>query len=128
MQKIHLKLLALVVVIAALFLYIWACAGNGENNPVTNPPPAGGSNVSVIDNAYSPASLTVQAGTMVMWRNNGNSQHTVTSGDPNNAGALFDSGLLGNGAMFQHMFNDKGTFPYFCRVHGSIMSGTIVVQ
>jgi len=127
-MKITLKLLAMAAVIAALFLYISACAGNGEG-VVTNPPPnGGGSNVSVIDDAFSPQSLTVQAGTMVMWRNNGNSQHTVTSGDPNNAGGVFDSGLLGNGATFQHMFNDKGTFPYFCRVHGSIMSGTIVVQ
>jgi len=127
MQKITFKLLALIAVIATLFLYIWACAGNGDNM-VTNPPPGGGTNVSVIDDAFNPVSLTIPAGTMVMWRNNGNSQHTVTSGSPSNAGGLFDSGLLGNGATFQHMFNDRGTFPYFCRVHGSIMSGTIVVQ
>jgi len=35
--------------------------------------------VSIIDNAYSPPTLTVVPGAIVIWTNNGNVTHTVTS-------------------------------------------------
>ena len=39
----------------------------------------------------------------------------------------FDSGSLAQNATFSHTFNTAGTFPYYCRVHGAMMQGTIVV-
>lgn len=81
------------------------------------------SNVSIGDNFFSPAQLTVSVGTTVIWTNNGFSAHTVTD----NSGSVFDSGILNRGSMFQFRFTNAGSFPYFCRVHGQVMSGTITV-
>jgi plastocyanin len=81
------------------------------------------SNVSIGDNFFSPAQLTVSVGTTVIWTNNGFSSHTVTD----NSGSVFDSGILNRGTMFQFRFTTAGSFPYFCRVHGQVMSGTITV-
>lgn len=67
-------------------------------------------------------------GTTVKWVWNGRNPHTVTSGSPgSNAGAIFDTPILNQGAVFEFRFMDTGTFPYFCRVHGAAMSGTITV-
>ncbi len=82
------------------------------------------SNVSIGDDFFSPAQLTVSVGTTVIWTNNGFSSHTVTS----SSGGVFDSGLLQRGTMFQFRFSNAGSFPYFCRVHGQVMSGTITVN
>jgi plastocyanin len=34
----------------------------------------------------------------------------------------------GTGLTFDFTFNQAGTFPYFCSNHGSIMTGTVVVN
>lgn len=39
----------------------------------------------------------------------------------------FESGNLANGGQFVHVFNTAGSFGYFCRIHGSAMSGTVSV-
>ena len=78
--------------------------------------------------------LTVQAGTTIVWTNRDSVQHTVTSGsssDPD-AGSLFESGAeiadwVKAGDTYSFTFNDEGAFPYYCRVHGDAMSGTITV-
>lgn len=78
--------------------------------------------------------LTLQAGTTVVWTNRDSVQHTVTSGSPSDpdAGSLFDSGSnqadwVVQGETYSFTFNQAGMFPYYCRVHGAAMSGTITV-
>jgi plastocyanin len=85
------------------------------------------SGVSIGDNFFAPSTLTVPAGTTVVWTHNGSSQHTVTSGNGSPSG-LFDSGTLNHGQTFSFRFNDSGTFQYYCMVHGTMMSGTITVN
>src|SRR3972149_12134992 len=96
-----------------------------QNDNSTSPPP-GDNTVDIRDNLFSPQNLTVTLGRPVLWRQQGSSQHTVTSGSPtNNPGGLFDSGLLAPGSGFQFTFNAPGTYNYFCRVHGIAMTGSI---
>jgi plastocyanin len=97
---------------------------NGSGNPMSN-----GNTVSVKDDFFDPANMTVTSGTTVTWTFQGNNQHTVTSGNPNdaNAGSLFDNGPMSSGSV-QVSFNQTGTFNYFCRIHGAAMTGTITVQ
>jgi plastocyanin len=38
-----------------------------------------GASISITDNAFTPASVTVTPGSAVTWTNNGGNQHTVTS-------------------------------------------------
>jgi plastocyanin len=85
--------------------------------------PSSNSNVSIGDNFYSPAQLTVSPGTTVKWTNNGNAPHTVTS----NGGGVLDSPTLSRGNAFEFRFTSSGTFNYFCTIHGQVMSGTITV-
>jgi hypothetical protein len=33
-----------------------------------------------------------------------------------------------NGAVYSHTFNTPGAFPYFCRIHGESMTGTVFVD
>ena len=53
--------------------------------------------------------------------------HTTTSGNCCTPSGLWDSGLQTSGA-FARQFPTPGTFPYFCAVHGSMMTGTVVVN
>jgi plastocyanin len=85
--------------------------------------------VTIGDNFFSNGNLTINEGDTVTWTNNGNTTHTVTSGNESNPGTIFDSGNLGSGQSFSFRFADSGTFTYFCRIHGSsAMSGTITVN
>jgi plastocyanin len=72
------------------------------------------------------SSLTVNPGDTVTWTFADSLPHTVTS---LSGPETFDSGQLsGSGQSFAFTFDDIGTYTYQCGVHGSSMSGTVVVQ
>jgi len=77
--------------------------------------------------AFSPATLTIKAGTTVTWKNTTAIAHTVTSDD----GKSFDSGMANpitaQGGMFSFTFTTPGTFAYHCTIH-PFMKATIIVQ
>lgn len=81
-------------------------------------------NVSIVDFAFTPKTITVPVGTTVRWTNNGSAPHTVTSTSSPKA---FDSGTLNSGDTFQHTFTTAGQFPYRCNIHPS-MTGTVIVE
>ncbi len=92
---------------------------------ITSSPAAGGGQTVMIQNfAFSPATLTVKAGTTVTWTNNDGTQHTVTpdAGAP----AGFGSGGLSPGTSYSFTFTSPGTYPYHCSIHTS-MKGTVIV-
>lgn len=80
--------------------------------------------------AFTPADLTVAAGTTVRWTNLDSSEHTATS--QTGPGTLipsgvFDSGLLSLNQSYQFTFTQPGTYHYYCQPHGSSMQGVIHV-
>src|SRR5215218_4904007 len=77
--------------------------------------------VSVVDFAFEPGTLSVPAGATVTWTNAGSRPHTVTADD-----GSFDSGRLDPGEQFSQTFDQPGTFTYHCGFH-SEMQGSIVV-
>lgn len=95
------------------------------------------STVTVGDNSYNPAGLTVSAGTQVTWTDNGNNPHSVTAdgntfdSHPTCSGAATNN-CMKKGDSFNVTFTSPGTFPYHCRIHGGPggigMSGTVTVQ
>ncbi|HYC49541.1 MAG TPA: plastocyanin/azurin family copper-binding protein [Gemmatimonadaceae bacterium] len=94
----------------------------GPLNPGPNQPLPGANEVSVQDNAYNPQSMTVAAGTTVTWVwSNGYSAHSVTFADGVNSASAKLSG------SHQRTFSTAGTYNYSCSVHGSAMSGSVVV-
>jgi plastocyanin len=93
--------------------------------------------VRIVDNAFEPATLTVQAGTEVRWRNDGTSTHTVTTEAVEIAGEPavpaqtepWDSGEVHPGATFARIFDTAGTYVYWCTDHrDEEMVGTIRVE
>jgi plastocyanin len=78
--------------------------------------------VSIGDNFYSPASVTINAGDTVTWTNNGQATHTATATD-----GSFNTGNISPGQSRSHTFSQPGTFNYFCQIHGTAQSGTITV-
>ncbi len=112
-------------------------------NPNPTPTPGGGGNMSAtvnvgqgggfvfMDQQSGSSMTTIKAGGTVNWVWV-NGTHSTTSGTCSggggcNADGNWDSGI-GTGTSFQKTFSTAGTFPYFCRVHGSMMTGTVVVQ
>jgi plastocyanin len=75
---------------------------------------------------FEPASITIQPGDTVAWVWE-SGLHTVTSGTPEQPDGVFDSGLAIVPFTFFYTFPTDGTFPYFCEVHGKMMSGTVIV-
>jgi plastocyanin len=93
--------------------------------------------VSIRDFAYSPATITISAGTTVRWTNTGPSAHTTTS----DAG-IWDSGTINPrdsvamGGMtasdtFSFTFAQAGIYGYHCTIHPPSLypgfTGTVTV-
>ena len=76
-----------------------------------------------IDNfAFTPATLTVTAGTTVTWKNDDDSPHRI--GDKN---GTFKSAALDTDDTFSHTFAAPGEYLYICTIH-PYMAGTIIVK
>lgn len=109
-----------------------ACGGySAPTNPTdggqaSNPPPAGTVMVTIQDFSFSPASLTIKAGTTVRWTNNGPSAHTTVSdagtwasaalGPPGTGGGGYGGGTAAAGT-FDFTFTQTGTYAYHCSLH-----------
>ena len=80
-----------------------------------------GSQVSIIDNAFQPATIAADQDFTVNWTNNGSVSHTVTFDNGK------DCGTLASGDTLTVLFGTPGTYPYHCTIHSS-MRATVTVQ
>jgi plastocyanin len=91
-------------------------------------------NVAVEDNFFNPASITIVAGDTVKWTMNGAIPHTSTCDGTSGStmpsgGTSWDSGVMTTaGDFYQQAITVPGNYTYVCIVHGSSMTGTIVVK
>ena len=77
---------------------------------------------------YIPYEVTVDVGGEVTWTNDDTAAHTVTGGSAaDGPSGVFDSSLFMAGTSFSFVFEEAGTYPYFCMVH-PWMEGVVVVQ
>lgn len=104
-----------------------------DGGPPPPPPPAANS-VTVTNNSFTPANLTVSPGTTVTWN-----WSTCSGGDAYGDGqtcvahsVVMDDGSASSGLQsagsYAHQFATAGTYSYHCAVHGTAMSGKVVVQ
>ena len=135
-RSAHLARRRLPAVTLAATLFVLSACGGGTTAPATPPPkvvPTGPNDVTVGNNVFSPAALTVAPGTRVTWTWN-----SCVGGDGYGVGqtctphsVTFDdtagSSTQGDGS-YSRLFATAGTFNYHCAVHGAAMSGKVVVQ
>ena len=106
-------------------------SAGGNNNQPPPQQPSTSSSVTVGNNFFDPASTTVSVGTKVTWTWNACSGDGYGGTTCVQHGILFDDGAA-SGAQsdgsWTRTFSTAGTYKYHCTVHGTAMSGTIVVQ
>lgn len=82
--------------------------------------------ISITDDVFVPNKVTIPISATVVWKNEGQRPHTVTSDKD-----FFDSGQLDPGGSFEHTFTGADRLPYFCQFHGEAggvgMAGMIIV-
>lgn len=78
--------------------------------------------VKILNFAFQPSHLIVSPGTRVVWTNEDQDPHTVTT---DRAG--FSSQALDTGSSYTLLAKRAGSFPYHCTIH-PFMHGTLVVQ
>jgi plastocyanin len=95
------------------------------------------SNDTFTDNTSGGPTTTINAGDTVTWQWHAGT-HSTTSGTCSSGGGAYgepgctssgvwDSGIRSSGS-FSHDFPAAGNFSYFCQVHGSMMTGTVIVR
>lgn len=89
--------------------------------PAATPTPPAERSVEIRNFAFSPATISVPAGTTIRWTNFDGAAHSAT-GD----GGAFDTGLLDQGQSGTATFGTAGSFGYFCKAHPG-MRGTVTV-
>jgi len=96
----------------------------------------GGSNsifdITILNFAFSPASLTIPVGSTVRWTNLDGPAHTATStngffgiGQPSPNG-VFNSGILTTNQTFSYTFTTDGSFNYYCLPHPGMQANITV--
>jgi plastocyanin len=116
-KLVHLRRLLIVAPFAVAFV-LASIAVVGLSGP-NRADAQGTAAVDIANFAFSPASLTIEAGTTVTWTNSDSVAHTAT-------GDTFDTGELAPGESGSVTFDTEGTFNYICSIHPN-MTGTIMV-
>lgn len=103
---------------ATVTVYVGMSMGAGATDGYGNPPGL----------VFTPAFVLINQGDSVQWIWEA-SDHSTTSGTPEHASGLWDSGVKNTGATFTRQFDSVGTYPYYCSVHGACcaMAGVVTV-
>lgn len=95
-----------------------ASGGHGSNPDYV---PAGAGIIMLSDAGFSPANLTVPAGSVVAWINSGTKAQSVQVTRP----VLFGSPVLNTGNTFQYVFSSPGTYAF--KTADGAYEGNVVV-
>lgn len=105
-------------------------SGDSEAAAVETYPPNGEVvTVLALDNSFVDEVVEVEAGTEVLWTNNGRNDHDVIPVDPTQEWGIEIEDFPPT-AEYSHVFTTPGEYPYFCTIHGTEtvgMTGTIIV-
>lgn len=123
-------LLGTILALSAVF----ACGGGGPSGGGYGGNGNGGSgggpsgDVVMRDNFFQPTQITIDAGTTLIWANQGQATHTATPDD----GESWDDEEVASDGTFSVRFDEPGQYPYHCSFHGSAggsgMAGTVIVE
>jgi plastocyanin len=75
----------------------------------------------IVDFAFQPAELVVPPGTVVVWRNQGATIHTIAPAD-----LAWSSPVLELGEQFEYAFTVPGVYPLLCTIHPDMVASVRV--
>jgi plastocyanin len=110
------RLLAAAAVLTAVLAVSGFSAGGGDV-------PRAAASVAIRNFAFEPATLTVAAGSKVVWTNRDDEPHLVVSA----GGQFHASPALDTDDSYAAVFATPGVYTYFCSIHPH-MVGKIVVK
>jgi plastocyanin len=124
MKRLQQMLIAVASIgLLGLGLFSTVHGQGGTDAPLTADQPSLPTSAVTIDNfSFSPAGITVPAGTTLTWTNHDDIPHTVVSNDQK-----FKSKALDTDEKFSFTFTEPGTYPYFCSIHPK-MVGKVIVE
>ena len=79
------------------------------------------------DSCYTPSKIVIKQGGSVTWVNEDVAFHSVTSGYYDKPSEIFDSEYLDPEESFTFIFENIGTYDYFCTLH-PWMKGQVIVE
>lgn len=85
--------------------------------------------VDALDNTFNDQNIQVAAGTTVVWDNKGRQDHDVVPVDEDGWGVSEQD--FAPGDVYEHTFDEAGTYRYYCSLHGDMdagMIGAVVVE
>ncbi len=113
------KIASIVVPALMFFVVAWPFGSADGKTPSRQEPTT--HVIAIKDFQYVPASLTVNAGDTIVWKNEDRAPHTATARD------TFDSGTIAYGKAWTLVADRKGTFAYICTLHPR-MKATLIVR
>jgi plastocyanin len=124
MTKVKVLTTAVVAILAAGVLS--SCASSNQNGTAETQPD--GKTIVLIEEkplpgAYMPESVSIKAGSVVVFENKSSLPHNVVFEDP----SLKDSPLMKTGESFAVNFKSSGEFSYVCTLH-PVMRGSVSVS
>ena len=127
--KLVIGLLILLVIAALISLAINNNSSKKTNNAAKSVTPRL-AYVKISDAGFSPATLSVTKGTVVIWQAKDNSKTVVVASNPypsDNDLKSLKSTQLGSGASYRYQFNTTGTFNYHDDLNPTV-NGSVVVK
>ncbi len=123
MRHVYLRVARLALGAAALMLAVGSCSPSTSGPSFTGGPGGGGTpnSISVRDNYFTPATISVKAGSTVTWTWAGRNDHSVTFSDGTTS-------TTQSSGVYSRTFPTAGTYNYHCAVHGASMSASVTVQ
>ena len=107
-----------------LITIVASCGGGGSDGgtgPTPDPVPSTSPAIDVRDDFFTPQTTTVPVGTTITWTWRGSNFHDVFFNSTDHSDAK-------TSGSYSRQFTVAGTYPYMCSIHGSAMTGQIVVQ
>ena len=116
----------LVAVTGAIVVMTIALGGTARARPSM----LAAAHVRIVDLAFVPAVIHVKPGQKIVWTNEDQVAHTVTSGMMSDENLWPSSPPLGEGKKFELVIRVPGTYAYFCKPHfyNAAMHARIIVE
>ena len=107
------------------------CESSKSNSATTttlSPVKSGTVKISARDNVFIPDKVTVEAGSTIVWTNDGRNDHNIVA--VGETPFHVDTANFGPKASYEYVAAVPGTYDYYCSIHGTStkgMPGTVQV-